>query len=491
MNIGQLKKSESITWVAVVLVILAGAIRYVQQPSFWLDEAFVAVSLLQPSPGRLFAPLEYAQYFPRLYLSLIALLREAFGYHIWSLRLAPFLSFAAGTILWARLLGKRSGSFLLTGLMSAAFLIGAHFWLDQAVQLKQYTFDVLLSLIPFTVGDTFFERSLAEGKHKSKLILLALPCLLSYTYPMALGARLLGWYLYYGRSRGWRLHIPSVLALGASTALALAGIWATDHRFNFMGLAVYRSYWSDCILGERLKQGLAGSLRLLVKFLWGWHGRMPLVTAGMVPLQVLGLYAVIKDWRRPDKGARASSWGARSLGSVILLAGLILASAVISYPICSGRLVLFTQVHTQVLAIEGALFVLGAWGARKAARHSLHIFIAILLIHSGMSYVRFVSSESEENLRPVLRLIKPELSDTLWVQPCSVAQVKTLPDPLPVQQVYFGTEKDLPRGKKTWIIWSHMGDGSCRRQFQQMRERAQSWQLIHEGPGGGLVLAEF
>gem|GEM_PF-1344728 len=491
IDTARLNRSGSVIWAAAALAILAGAIRYAQQPSFWLDEAFVAVSLLEPSPARIFAPLEYGQYFPRIYLSAIALLREVSGYHIWSLRLLPFLSFTGGTIFWSRLLGKRSGSSLVTGLMSAGFLIGANFWLDQAAQLKQYTFDVLLSLAPFILNDTFFEQSLAEGRRKALLILLAFPCMLSYTYPIALGARLLGWYLCRGRARGWRLDVPALSTLAASAALAMAGIWSIDLRFNFKDMAAYQAYWSDCIVSVRLKQDFGSALRLIFKFLWKWHGRMPLVTAGIVPLQILGLYSAFKHWRDRDSLASSSAWGARSLGSIILLAGVILASALVNYPICAPRLVLFTQVHTQILAIEGALFVLSAWGARKAARYSLYIFIAVLLFHSGRSYLRFVSSEPEENLRPVLALIKPEVSDTLWVQPCSVAQVKTLPDPLPVQQVFYGSEKDLPRGKKTWIIWSHMGEEGCRTQFQRMRERARSWEVIEEGPVRGLALAEF
>jgi len=484
-------RSESILWLAAALIILAGLVRYIQQPSFWLDEAFVAVSLRNPSPGRIFAPLEYAQYFPRIYLSAIALLRHVLGYQVWSLRLVPFLSFVIGTIFWARLLAGRSASSLVPAVMSGALLVGAQFWLDQAIQLKQYTFDVLLALIPFLASDALLEESLAEGRRKATLILLALPCLLSYTYPVALIARLLGWYLYRGPLRGWRLHLPALLILLASMALALGGIWATDHRFNFKDMAVYQSYWSGCTLSAQLKKGLGGATRLLVKFLWGWHGSMPLVTAGIVPLQILGVYSVIKRWKNRDEGARSSEWGARSLGSIILLGGVILASLLVNYPICAGRVVLFTQVHTQVLAIEGAFFVLGAWGNRKTAKYLLYIFIAILLFHSGRSYLRFARSEPEENLRPVMALIKPEVSGTLWVHPCSVEQVKTLPDPPPVQQVIFGNDRELPPEKRVWIVWSHMGEQRCRATLQQMRERARSWQVIHEGPGRGLALAEF
>src|SRR5215216_1248061 len=138
-------------WMAAAAIIFAGAMRYAMQPSFWLDEAFVAVSLRSPTLHTIFSQLEYGQFFPRIYLLAIAALREFFGYTIWVLRLLPFLSFVLATLLWARLLAKRALVFAVLNLMAAALLIGASFWLDQAIQLKQYTFDVLLALIPFLI----------------------------------------------------------------------------------------------------------------------------------------------------------------------------------------------------------------------------------------------------------------------------------------------------------------------------------------------------
>src|SRR5262249_43510583 len=148
-------------------------------------EAFVAVSLRNPSIRTVFAPLEYAQYFPRLYLSSIALLRQTLGYQIWVLRLLPFLSFVIGSLFWTALLIKRARPFVALSVLGGILLLGASFWLDQAIQLKQYTFDVLLALIPFLISDSFFERSLAEGNDRALLGALAIPCLLSYTYPFS------------------------------------------------------------------------------------------------------------------------------------------------------------------------------------------------------------------------------------------------------------------------------------------------------------------
>ena len=504
---GKLFRLGHITvWVAALAAIVAGAARFVAQPTFWLDEAFVAASLRSPSPSALFAPLEYGQYFPRLYLAAIAAIRELFGYSIWALRLVPFLCFIIATLMWARLLAKRSQPFAALALLSATMIIGASFWLDQAIQLKQYTFDVLLALVPFLIGDEFFKEALVDGKRKALLVSLALGCFLSYTYPFALGARVVGWYLHRGRRDGWSIKASAVIILGASAALGLISIWMTDYRFNINDRAAYLAYWNDCILRSCLGQGAGSTLRLIAKFLWAWHGRQPLVTAGIVPLQILGVYWVVRRWRNPGEMMNDTRWGSRSLGSIVLLVGVMLASVLVNYPICGGRVVLFTQVHTQILALEGALFVSSFWRRRKAARIFIALFICVALGYSGRAYLRFLRSESAENLAPMLSLIKPEVANTVWVHPCSVAQVKALPGPLPVEHVLFGKEAEDAKlehsrtgseitspqpGEKAWIVWTHMSGEFCRKPLEQVRKLARSWQVIHEGPDRGLALAEF
>ncbi|HKY06289.1 MAG TPA: hypothetical protein VJQ56_15440, partial [Blastocatellia bacterium] len=438
---------SSIILAAVIALIAAAVYRYLQAPSFWLDEAFIAVSLRYPTASNIFAQLEYGQYFPRLYLGLIALLRTVVGYEIWVLRLFPFASFVAATCLWGRLLVGQARGVLPVAVLTGSLLVGASFWLDQAIQLKQYTFEVLLALIPFLASDRFYEESFGEGKRKTSLALLALPCALSYTYPVAYGARVVGWYVYRAGRRSRRLNVAALAVAAAACVAALSVIVFTDHRFNFKDRAAYLDYWHDCILLSQLKESFADALRLLAKFLWGWHSRQSLVTVGMVPLHLLGVYGVIKAWRHagsadePIKtGAGSeSAWGSRSLGSLVLLVGLIAASLVASYPICAGRVLLFAQIHTQILAAEGALLVLTRWGQVRWARAALYLFIAVVIFYSGRQYIRFVASDPSENLRPAIVHMKADLAGKVWVHTCSIAQARSLPEPFPVEEVLLGT----------------------------------------------------
>jgi len=93
------------------------------------------------------------------------------------------------------------------------------------IQLKQYTFDVMLALVPFLIEDGFFERSLIRGERSLWLVCLAAPCAVSYTYPIALGARIIGWYVDHGRRAGWRLKPSAVAAVIGASFIALLSIW--------------------------------------------------------------------------------------------------------------------------------------------------------------------------------------------------------------------------------------------------------------------------
>ncbi|HSB09690.1 MAG TPA: hypothetical protein VLM38_09420 [Blastocatellia bacterium] len=485
--------AQLIIGVSALAVVGACAVRFCYLPSFWLDEAFVAVSLRHPTAETIFAPLRYGQYFPRVYLGAIAVLRELLGYEIWVLRLLPTLSFVVATVLWARLLGRRSGAHVALAALGGALFVGSSFWLDQSIQLKQYTLDVLVALIPFSLGDEFFKEALIDGKRKLRLALLATPCVISYTYPIALGARVLGWYAQHGRRRGRRLTAKGSLALVASVAIGLAVIWISDHRFNITNRESYLAYWRGSILSSRFQEGLGSGLSLIANFLWGWHhGRlMPIVVAAVAPLQAIGVYRVLRRWK--NCGASCDDhWGSRSLGSLLLLVGTILGSLILSYPIRAGRLALFAQVHTQILAVEGGLLIESLSAHRKVLIGFLYASIAIVMVYSGHRYLDFIRSEPVEDIRPMLSLIKPEMTNTLYVHPCSVAQVESLPEPLPVEHIELAGKRQLPTpGETTWVLWTNLSDDYCREWLDDARNRALSWQVVHEAPGRGLVLAKF
>lgn len=475
-------------WGCTLAVLVAGIWRYSTDASFWLDEAFVASSLRLPSIETLFSRLEYGQQFPRLYLLCIASLREAGGFQTHIMRLLPFLCFLAATLVWAQLLALRSTRSNFLNVLSGFLLLGATFWLEQSAQLKQYTFDVLLGLLPFWMGDEFWEAGLRNGKKKLWLVGFGLLCASSYTYPLCLAARVGGWYVASSRRSTWKLNLPALAGLVLSSLGGWWWIWSMDYSFARHDLQAVTAYWSESILQVQLAEGALPAIKLLSRFFWGWYSTKPLILIGLIPLQLCGVYWVMRQWILPitdlDPG-----WGTRSFGSLLVLLGLVAASLWFQYPLSPGRLTLFTLIHIQIFALEGVTCVQHLVSKAHIRDGFLHGFLSLMAVATTLAFARFVISEPPENLRPMLATIRQTPVDTLWVHPCSVAQVQTLPEGLPVRNVLFGSE-EIPRHRRILILWTHPG-GGCDRQLDALRMQSVFWKDLHTGRNRGLALAEF
>ena len=479
----------ALAYLPAAAIIAVCAIRYYQQPSFWFDEAWVALSLRNPQIGNLFGRIGRGLYFPRPYLVLIAILRDLFGYRIWALRLLPFLAFTVGTMLWAGLLARRAGRSLILAGLGGALLFGADYWLGESIQVKQYTLDVALALIPFVVGDSVYDEALCGGERRWAGFLLALPCFFSYVYPAALGARLLGWYAVRRKKSIKLLDRGGVLLVTLPALAALVFVWAIDLKNG----ANLTGYWQDCILGFRIRQGPWSALRLLADYIWGWqYGKFnPLFIAILGPLQAAGAWSAISLIARPDRTPPGNSWGSRTVGSLIFLFVIALASLAINYPICAGRLVLPAEIHTQILALEGGAVLLTWLRRRVLVQMFVLAALASVSIYSVHRFVQFTRSAPPEDIRDILPLMKPQVADTVWVEHCSVVQVKALPMALPVSQVIYGSKKGLPPpGSKVWVLWSHM-DEDCSSDLSRVQSGALKWRQVYQGHDLGLALAEF
>lgn len=88
------------------------------------------------------------------------------------------------------------------GTLARSFVSSRCFTPGRKKRLNRSSFEASMSI---------FEDVLIRGKRRYRLAWLAIPCLVSYTYPLALVARTLGWYLQYTRHQGRRLRLSSVL----------------------------------------------------------------------------------------------------------------------------------------------------------------------------------------------------------------------------------------------------------------------------------------
>ncbi len=148
------------------MVLLGIAVRvsaYATFRSFWMDESDLALNIVHRPMGQLlFAPLDYMQGAPLLFLFFAKLFGLMFGYHEAALRLAPFLGGIASIFLFAWILNRFIGKIgTLVGLGLFVLSGGLIYY---ASELKQYSTDVMAGLILLALTLYFVERPL-ETRH--------------------------------------------------------------------------------------------------------------------------------------------------------------------------------------------------------------------------------------------------------------------------------------------------------------------------------------
>jgi hypothetical protein len=426
----------------------AGTTRLLRDGSMWLDEASIAYNLLHQTPAELMGPLLTTHSFPRLYLAAINGLTYAFGYHTLVLRILPFAFFVLGVLAWQRLGWKR---FSREPLLLAFFLVLGLIpgtWIAYSATLKQYTLDVLLALVPFLVSDAFFDTHLRRGERSWRLLLLITPCLVSFTYPIPVIARVAGWYLSGLRRNGLAVSPRGGGVGAAGLAVGVAALYWIDMRHTAGSAGIFR-FWKKCILRGDPETDLV----ILERFFIGWYtDRLPWTSGESlsVPLMtVIGIATALgavevarRAWAaRPEADESVARWGSRSAGCAIVVIGVLAAGVVVRYPLCPGRLTLFALFSLQMLTAEG-LYGLG----RLASAHRIGrlgfqtaMFLLVLAcLPTALHQLHHLYTEDvPENVRPLLHIIDENPDVPVLIPACSEKQIATLPEWLDRDDLYY------------------------------------------------------
>jgi hypothetical protein len=513
MQIAQLSRrqvSGLLFWLGFSLVVGIGTGQLLKDGSFWLDEAAVALSFLELSPSEFIGRLSGGQNFPRLVLLLIAQLEGLFGFRTLVLRFLPYLFFIAATALWLRLFRLRFGALPLLLCLALVLNMVPTSWLAYSAMLKQYTFDVFVALVPFSVSDAFFEQSLRRGRRLWRPLLLTLFCAMSYTYAVALLARVAGWYLgglsaggqrglRRGLSQGrYRLNARAVCAFVCGVLVCSLSLWFTDLRHTLKQDFVF-DFWGKCILAQ-VWGDWDSAITLLNRFAFGWYEgaqefalarRLPLAALAILKISFcLGLVRIA--WsvfgRRAAISPELEEWGSRSVGCLLCVLALLAASAVIGYPVCAGRLTLFASCCMQIVLLEGlSLVYVGLRRLRygpAVATAFLVLTIALLVPTAVRNTGRVIQSDVPQNIRPLARRMRERSDLPVLVLPCMRKQVETLPEGLGVASVeYLDFEDDwasrVPSGGQAWVLDVRYGWGFCRAALPAIRNLATDVERFH------------
>ena len=480
-------------WAPLVATAVIGAIgfeRYLDDAAFWVDETIIADSIRNLSVGEIFGPLGLGKNsFPRFYLLALSGMNSLFGYETLVLRALPIGFYLVATYLWLRVLFSRLGAFpLLVGLAFCLNLLPTS-WFAYGSMLKQYTFDVFLSTMLFAISDRYFDRSLREGRSLWLCLALGLPCALSYTYGIVLVGRLAGWYVGGLTQRDYRLAPSGVAALGIGVIVSSTSLWFTD--IQFMADSVY-GWWASCQLGNDWSSTPA----LLGKFGLGWYsGLQEFPIAGGLPKEFLvilqiafvaGVFQVLRTLTGRSLPRVPDGWGTRSLGALFVLFGVLAASFLLRYPICSGRLTLFALLPLQLVLFEG--FVAAhSWLENKEGLKKLSLALGLVWIGCVAPFgirdvYRFSHAPVPDDIRAVLGRIQTHSDLEILVMPCLAVGARSLPGGLPsISVVYAPSPAGLPWGKEVLILEKnrHPGLVACFNHLKILEKNAATWQELH------------
>lgn len=345
---------------AAFLVIVAGiALRswvLSQRGSLWLDEASLAVNVLDRGFGALLQPLDWGQAAPVGFLWLERTAALTVGSSELALRLWPFVGGCAVLFLtWTvgrRLLDDRAA--LLATVAMSASLIGIRY----SAEAKPYSSDAAVALLLLAAAHGVREHPEANLRWK----VLALGGVVAFACSLPSAFVLAGIALVLAVSTGTRARRGALAWCAAAWAATFATLWFVSLRDTASG-DYLREYWAPVMLDPSAGDFVARLVRAAASVV-----AIPLRWTGGLGFTFLALALAAVGFART---VRQRPWAAALLVGPIAVA--LSASVAGLYPM-SDRLAYFAAPAGQLLVAAGAVAAVDR--ARAAFRGAA--FVAVV-----------------------------------------------------------------------------------------------------------------
>lgn len=191
----RIKNPERVVKIATIatltFMVCWGCVLVIAQiKPFWVDEWRVIYNLKFKTAATIWGPLDYMQQFPRVYIEMIKAFTSRFDYSYFTLRLPSYLVGTFTIFFCYRLMNRiyKPGHF--NRFLFVMILISCSTFTEYFVQIKQYTMDILLSLVAIWQMIELIELNSDTLLRKKRYFLLCATLLIvpffSYTYPIAI-----------------------------------------------------------------------------------------------------------------------------------------------------------------------------------------------------------------------------------------------------------------------------------------------------------------
>lgn len=177
------RKKEILHYIILLSGITCSVIQFAYNRSLWLDEAVLAINIMERNFWELTKPLDYVQVAPILFLQIVKLFATFFPDTEFGLRLFPLLGYWASLFFFYRLSKLILKSHTAIALALSLFICN-YILIYYSSELKQYMTDVLVFLV---LSYTTIKKNDSIGRDYMLLIVLGCICVfLSNVTPIIL-----------------------------------------------------------------------------------------------------------------------------------------------------------------------------------------------------------------------------------------------------------------------------------------------------------------
>ena len=190
----QIKNPEKVVRIAVIttlsFMVCWGLVSVVAEVRpFWVDEWRIMYNLKFKSATELWGPLDFMQQFPRVYMQIVKVISGAFNYNYFGLRITSYIIGSFTIVFCYRLMNKIFSPTHFNRFLFVMILISCSTFTLYYVQIKQYTMDMLLSVIAVWQLWELINLDVKNLRIRRYLLLclsLLIVPFFSYIYPVAI-----------------------------------------------------------------------------------------------------------------------------------------------------------------------------------------------------------------------------------------------------------------------------------------------------------------
>ena len=402
------------TYAATLIVVAGAALRfdhYLSGHGLWLDEAYLAINILERPVAALLGPLEYNQQAPFGFLVLEKLAVALLGPGELALRALPFLCGVLVLVVFARVL-RESDVDPMSRLVALTLVAFSEWMIRYSGEVKQYSLECLVGLLLYLAARPLFGSAYDAEWRRS-----------AWRYASA------------GAVAMWFSLTAPVLLAGINAALLLDRVLRSGSRATYVRLAAVFGaqlaglaivYWIDLRHAAengwlfeywQRAEGLPGdSMGLASSVLWAFK-RFAQTTRDLVlplPAEIPAVLVIVAlGWAMVAR----DTWAMAMLAPIMLLVSAIAAGV---YPIAE-RLAVFIVPN---IAIALTIGLRSCWSALRLlpisvpqAPGALGVAIPIILLAQLSVFVDGVPLTFREEIRPLLETLDRELDggDVIYV----------------------------------------------------------------------------